>query len=117
LKQERLQAQCQRIAGGEERALFLGLGQAGRKLGRAVLPSGWSADQAARTLLVLALPSQDPTRWLATLDRCFHAGTVEELIAHYQALPLLRWVLQRLRNHQRQILPGDALRAAAAATA
>jgi hypothetical protein len=84
-----LQAQRQRIASGDERALFLALGQAGRKIGRAPLPGGWSADQTARTLLVLALPSQDPTRWLATLDRCFHAGTVEELIALYQALPLL----------------------------
>lgn len=84
-----LQAQRQRIAGGDERALFLALGQAGRKIGRAPLPGGWSADQAARTLLVLALPAHDATRWLATLDRCFHAGTVEELVALYQALPLL----------------------------
>jgi hypothetical protein len=84
-----LQAQCQRIAAGDERALFLALGQAGRKTGRAPLTRGRSADQAARTLLVLALPSQDATRWLATLDRCFHAGTVEELVALYQALPLM----------------------------
>jgi hypothetical protein len=99
-----LDAQLARVAAGDERALFLGLGLAGRKVGRTPLaidaaaaesarpgwrPATWSADQAARTLLVLALPATDPAAWLATLDRCFHAGTVEELVALYQALPLL----------------------------
>lgn len=99
-----LEAQLARVAGGDERALFLGLGLAGRKVGRGPLavdataaetarpgwrPTGWSTDQAARTLLVLALPAADPAPWLAALDRCFHAGTVEELVALYQALPLL----------------------------
>lgn len=99
-----LDAQLARVAAGDERALFLGLGLAGRKVGRTPLaidaaaaesarpgwrPINWSADQAARTLLVLALPSGDPAAWLATLDRCFHAGTVEELVALYQTLPLL----------------------------
>jgi hypothetical protein len=99
-----LDAQLARVAAGDERALFLGLGLAGRKVGRAPLaadaaaadaarsgwrPAGWSADQAARALLVLALPAGDADAWLATLDRCFHAGTVEELVALYQALPLL----------------------------
>lgn len=84
-----VRAQRARIAAGDERALYLALGQAGRKVGRAPLPGGWSADQAARALLVLALPAGDPPRWLAVLDRCFHAGTVEELVALYQALPLL----------------------------
>ncbi len=98
-----LDAQLTRIAAGDERTLFLALGQAGRKVGRAPLasdaaaaltaradwnPTGWSADQAARSLLVLALPSGEATRWLATLDRCFHAATVEELVALYQTLPL-----------------------------
>ncbi len=99
-----LDAQLARIAAGDERALFLGLGLAGRKVGRTPLaadaaaaesarpgwrPVSWSTDQAARALLVLALPSADPAPWLATLDRCFHAGTVEELVALYQTLPLL----------------------------
>lgn len=85
--------QLRRIAAGDERALYLALGQAGRRVGRAVLPAPrppvWSADQAARALLVLALPATDPLRWLGVLDRCFHAGTVEELVALYQALRLL----------------------------
>ncbi len=99
-----LEAQLARVAAGDARALFLGLGLAGRKVGRTPLavdaaaaesarpgwrPAGWSTDQAARTLLVLALPATDATAWLATLDRCFHAGTVEELVALYQTLPLL----------------------------
>lgn len=85
--------QRRRVAAGDERALFLGLGLAGRRVGRALLPAPrlppWSADQAARALLLLALPADDERRWLAALDRCFHAGTVEELVACYQALPLL----------------------------
>ena len=99
-----LDGQLARVAAGDERALFLAMGLAGRKVGRAPLAVdataadqvrpgwtalGWSADQAARTLLALALPAGDPVRWLATLDRCFHAATVEELVALYQALPLL----------------------------
>ncbi len=99
-----LEEQLARVSGGDERALFLAMGLAGRRVGRAPLaadaaaataarpgwqPQSWSTDQAARTLLVLALPSADPVRWLATLDRCFHAATVEELVALYQALPLL----------------------------
>jgi hypothetical protein len=90
-----LDAQLARVAAGDERTLYLAMGMAGRRIGRAQLAadaaswSRWSADQAARTLLVLSLPSTDPPRWLAVLDRCFHAGTVEELVALYQALPLL----------------------------
>lgn len=99
-----LEAQLARVAAGDERALFLGLGLAGRKVGRMPLvvdataaesarpgwrPISWSADQAARALLMLALPAPDPAPWLTTLDRCFHAGTIEELVALYQTLPLL----------------------------
>jgi hypothetical protein len=79
------------VAAGEDRTLFLAVGQAGRQVGRQALDlPPWSADQAARALLALAIPSGDPVRWLATLDRLFHAGTVEELVALYQALPLFQ---------------------------
>lgn len=99
-----LQTRIARIADGDARALYLAMGQAGRRIGRAALgsdgglaaaacpgwdPARWSADQAARTMLALAVPSTDPAAWLNVLDRCFHAGTVEELVALYQALPLL----------------------------
>ncbi|HAT10670.1 MAG TPA: hypothetical protein DCS97_08775, partial [Planctomycetes bacterium] len=97
-----LDDQLGRIAAGDERALYLALGLAGRRVGRAALtvvgaeaarpgwnPCAWSTDQAARTLLVLALPAGEPGRWQSVLERCFHAATVEELVALYQALPLL----------------------------
>lgn len=99
-----LDGQLERVAAGDTAALYLGLGQAGRRVGRTALaadaaqaglarpgwdPTAWSSDQAARSLLVLALPSADAQAWLATLERCFHAATVEELVALYQTLPLL----------------------------
>lgn len=96
-------------AGGADgqRALFIAFGQAARRCGKDDLalspddlaaasrvlagwdPARWSVDQAARTRLVLALPSADPAAWLATLDRLFAAAGLEELVALYQALPLL----------------------------
>ncbi|MBW4592890.1 MAG: EboA family metabolite traffic protein [Brasilonema angustatum HA4187-MV1] len=52
-------------------------------------PSHWSVDQAARTLLVLALPQDNEQKYLQTLERVFTAADVGELVALYQALPLL----------------------------
>ncbi|NMG10075.1 EboA family metabolite traffic protein [Brasilonema sp. UFV-L1] len=52
-------------------------------------PSYWSVDQAARTLLLLALPQNNQEKYLQTLERVFTAADVGELIALYQALPLL----------------------------
>lgn len=76
-----------RIAAGDRRTLMIAVGQAGRRLGRAEAAPGWSADQAGRALLALAIPSSDPATWLADLDRLFHAGAVDELVALYRALP------------------------------
>lgn len=52
-------------------------------------PGSWTRDQAARTLLILALPSGDPRGYVATLDRLFDDADLGELVALYQALPLL----------------------------
>jgi hypothetical protein len=52
-------------------------------------PSHWSVDQTARTLLVLALPQDNNTQYLRTLEQVFSAADVGELVALYQALPLL----------------------------
>jgi len=49
----------------------------------------WTCDQAARTALTLALPEADRGAWLSTLDKAFAAASVEELVALYQALPVL----------------------------
>lgn len=94
-------------AGGGTRALFIAFSTAGRRAGREDLrlsaadlaaaqearhgwdPSRWSIDQAVRTRLVLALPASDAKAWLTTLDQLFAAAGLEELVALYQALPLL----------------------------
>lgn len=53
------------------------------------VPANWTVDQAARTLLVLSLPSDNADKYLRILDQVFAAADVGELIALYQALPLL----------------------------
>lgn len=95
------------VRGGDAKQLFLSFGLVPRRTGKADLalpqpellkaqdvrpgwdPSGWSVDHAARTLLVLAYPSADAAAYVATLDKLFGAGEVGELVALYQALPLL----------------------------
>ena len=52
-------------------------------------PGHWSIDQAARTLLVLSLPADDAEKYRQTLEQVFTAADLGELVALYQALPLL----------------------------
>ncbi|MBR8838006.1 MAG: EboA family metabolite traffic protein [Stigonema ocellatum SAG 48.90 = DSM 106950] len=52
-------------------------------------PAHWRVDQAARTLMVLSLPQENTEKYLQTLEQVFNAADVEELVALYQALPLL----------------------------
>lgn len=52
-------------------------------------PSRWSIDQAARTYLVLALPSESPDSLVSTLDRVYSTADVGESVALYQSLPLV----------------------------
>ena len=52
-------------------------------------PEGWSIDQLVRVLFVLSYPSQDANAYVAILDQLFSTGEVGELVALYQALPLL----------------------------
>ncbi|MDI6098793.1 EboA domain-containing protein [Actinoplanes sp. NEAU-A12] len=61
---------------------------AGRHCGRAALPHvpGWTGDQAARALLLLALPAADLRRYIGDLYRHGDAG---EKLAVLKALPLL----------------------------
>lgn len=95
------------IRSGDKRALYLAFGMVPRKAGKADLglteselsaadqarhgwnARGWTVDQAVRTLLVLSFPSQEPESFVAILDQLFGTGEVGELIALYQALPLL----------------------------
>jgi hypothetical protein len=95
------------IRSGDKKAFFLAFGMAPRKVGKADLEldsdalalaanvrpgwdaRGWSVDQAARTLFVLSFPSTDPASYVDTLNQLFGTGEVGELVALYQALPLL----------------------------
>lgn len=52
------------------------------------LPTYWSIDQAARTLILLALSSANQD-YYQTLEQVFTAADMGELVALYQALPLL----------------------------
>lgn len=52
-------------------------------------PGHWSVDQAARTLLVLALPHDNAEKYLRTLEQVFTTADEGELVALYQSLPLL----------------------------
>jgi len=95
------------IQTGDKKALFLTFGLVPRKVGKADLnfteserdaaqtarpgwtPTGWSVDQLVRTALLLTYPSGDSDAYLATLDQLYATGEVGELVALYQALPLL----------------------------
>lgn len=84
-------------AGAPDRALFVAFADVPRRVGRNDLSdhvigpglrlAGWTRDQAARVLLLLARPRDG---WsLSTLDRMFAAADLAELVCLYQALPLL----------------------------
>ncbi len=95
------------VSKGDQKALFLAFGLVPRKVGKADLtltevdrnaaealrpgwaPVGWSIDQLVRTLFVLTYPAADPAAYHKTLDLMFATGEVGELVALYQALPLL----------------------------
>jgi hypothetical protein len=60
-------------------------------------PVHWSVDQAARTLIVLALPHDNCEKYLHTLEQVFNTADLGELVALYQALPLLHYP-EKLRD-------------------
>lgn len=63
--------------------------RAAEKQRRGWCPSHWSVDQVARVLLLLALPQDDIENYLRSLNQLFSTAEVRELVALYQALPLL----------------------------
>lgn len=93
-------------AAASERDLYLGVGLAPRKLGKADLdldaadlaaaaaarpgwdPSGWSVDQAARVALLLSSAEADAAAFPDRLEQLCRTGDVRELIAFYRGLPL-----------------------------
>lgn len=94
-------------AGAPERVFFTSFSAVPRYAGKAALqltaedrlaakaicfgwePQQWRVDQAGRTLLLLSRPSSDLEAYQASLDQLFSAADVGELVALYQALPLL----------------------------
>lgn len=100
-------------ARGDKTTLFLRFGMVPRRTGKDDLrlsdqelseacatrpgwqPQGWSIDQVARVWLVLQYPHEPADALISTLEQLFSAGEVHELVALYQALPLLphppRW--------------------------
>ncbi|MBE9551943.1 MAG: EboA domain-containing protein [Proteobacteria bacterium] len=92
-------------ASGADRDLYLAIGLAPRKLGKADLelgaedlaaadaarpgwnPAGWSVDQAARVALLLAA-ARDEGGFPGKLEQLCNTADVRELIAFYQGLPL-----------------------------
>ncbi|MDP6358952.1 MAG: EboA domain-containing protein [Planctomycetota bacterium] len=102
-----LEERLEIAATGDQQKFFLSFGFTPRKVGKSDLalstedladadqartgwnPRGWSVDQAARTLLVLTFPSNDKEKYLDSLDKLFSTGSVDELVALYQSLPIL----------------------------
>jgi len=52
-------------------------------------PARWSADQAARTLLLLSLPAHDADTFVKKVETLFETADMGELVALYGSLPLL----------------------------
>ncbi len=63
--------------------------QAAQALRPGFNPTPWTADQAARTLLVLAIPHTNPDEFVAILNKVFSTADLGELATLYAALPLL----------------------------
>ena len=99
--------QIARAVEGVSPSLFTAFSSAARRLGRSPLnldpeervaadrarpgwqPGTWSAEQAARARLVLALPPAPAEVFLRTLGQLFEDADLGESVALYQALPLL----------------------------
>lgn len=99
--------QTQIAAGAPERIFFTSFSAVPRYTGKAKLlltkqdlqaavsvcpgwmPQRWQVEQAGRSLLVLSHPSHNLEAYQAILDQLFSAADVGELVALYQALPLL----------------------------
>jgi hypothetical protein len=103
-----LEGACRRVADkGPGPDFYLAFGTAKRKVGAADLalgeselaaasgvrrgfqPALWSMEQAARARLLLALPPLTPADLTRAIDRLCEDGDLGELVALYQALPLL----------------------------
>lgn len=87
-----------RYVGKEKLSLNLEQLQAAQEVRSHWHPQVWTTDGAARTLLLLALPHNGAAEYLQVLEQLFTTADMGELVALYQALPLLPYGEQyRLR--------------------
>jgi len=87
-----------RYVGKEKLSLTLEQLQAAQEVRSHWYPQVWTTDGAARTLLLLALPHNGAAEYLQVLEQLFTTADMGELVALYQALPLLPYGEQyRLR--------------------
>ena len=75
----------------EKRALALSEAQqeAANQLKTGFQPDGWLLSQALRTYLLLLLPNDNATTYVATLTKLLETAEVDEQVTGYAALPLL----------------------------
>ena len=75
----------------EKRELTLSEAQqeAANQLKTGFQPDGWPLSQLVRTYLLLLLPTDDATTYVATLTQLLETAEVDEQVAVYAALPLL----------------------------
>lgn len=78
-----------RYIGKENLSLTLEQLQAAQEVRSHLHPQTWTSDGAARTLLLLALPHNSAAEYLQILEQLFTTADMGELVALYQALPLL----------------------------
>jgi hypothetical protein len=131
-----LGAQVQAIAqGADDRPVFTSFSQVPRRVGKADLdrnaaqlaaaqalcpgwqPQTWSVDQAARSLLLLALPQEDANQVQRRFEQLFTTAGLQELIALLQTLPLLPhpdryryWADEGIRSHMKGVFEAIVLR-------
>jgi hypothetical protein len=131
-----LTAQIQAIAAGApDRQVFTSFSLLSRQVGKADLaltaaqiaaaealcpgwsPQTWSVDQAARSLLLLSLPQDDPAQVARRFEQLFTTSGLQELIALHQTLPLLPypdryrfWADEGVRSHMKGVFEAIALR-------
>ncbi len=62
------------------------------------VPSNWTLDQLARVLLLTSLPPEPEANYIQAIQTLFDTAELQELVALYSALPLLkypdRWLFQ-----------------------
>lgn len=127
-----LRTQCERVAQSGRHILYVVFSSAGRRVGHDVLglgsddlalaerarggwdPARWTAAHAARTRLVLAYAGN--ASFADDVARLFAAADLDELVALYQALPVLpeqeRWTARAsegVRSNMKPVFEAVAL--------